>query len=148
MYLKRQQLIDLGPDAERVIAELVHVRRHRWPDGIERLHELLQACDDADLRSAFKRATREPPVSVSAVARDVRGSGSEKGIGSTPRSKRPASLKPSGNPLGRPVKLSETPTTVERGAPRLGRHTEEVLAEHGFGVDEIAELMHTGAVRD
>ena len=64
MYLKRRQLLDLGPDAERVITELVHVRRRRWPDDIERLHELLQACGDAALRAAFKRAAgggRPPP---------------------------------------------------------------------------------------
>ena len=48
--------------------------------------------------------------------------------------------------LGMPVKLSETPATVERGAPRLGEHTEEVLGEYGFGVEEIAELQRSGAV--
>ena len=49
--------------------------------------------------------------------------------------------------LGMPVKLSETPATVERGAPGMGEHTQEVLAEYGFGRDEIAELLRAGAVR-
>ena len=48
--------------------------------------------------------------------------------------------------LGMPVKLSETPATVEGAAPGLGEHSEEVLAEYGFGVDEIAELLRAGAV--
>lgn len=49
--------------------------------------------------------------------------------------------------LGMPVKLSGTPATVERGAPGLGEHTEEVLVEYGFGVNEIAELLRADAVR-
>lgn len=48
--------------------------------------------------------------------------------------------------LGMPVKLSETPATVERGAPGSGQHTDEVLREYGFGATEIAELRRTGAV--
>ena len=42
MYLQRQQLLELGKDAERVLTELVHVWPRRWPDDVERLHELLQ----------------------------------------------------------------------------------------------------------
>jgi len=30
-----------------------------------------------------------------------------------------------------PVRMSDTPTAVRRPAPRLGEHTEEVLAELG-----------------
>ena len=52
-----------------------------------------------------------------------------------------------GETLGMPVKLSETPATVERGAPGYGQHTDEVLREYGFGATEIAELRRTGAVR-
>ena len=48
--------------------------------------------------------------------------------------------------LGTPVKLSETPASVTRGAPVQGEHTEEVLEEYGFNGDEIAELRRTGAV--
>ncbi len=48
--------------------------------------------------------------------------------------------------LGMPVKLSETPVTLERGAPRLGEHTEEVLGEYGFDEEEIAQLLRSGAV--
>ncbi|MBM62203.1 MAG: CoA transferase [Acidobacteria bacterium] len=48
--------------------------------------------------------------------------------------------------LGTPVKLSETPFTPGRPAPRLGEHTDEVLCEAGFSRDEIAVLRRTGAV--
>lgn len=48
--------------------------------------------------------------------------------------------------LGAPVKLSETPATVDRGAPALGEHTDEVLAEYGFDGEEIATLRQAGVV--
>ena len=48
--------------------------------------------------------------------------------------------------IGLPVKFSKTPGKVARGAPLYGQHTREVLAEHGFGKDEIAALIEKGAV--
>ena len=48
--------------------------------------------------------------------------------------------------LGMPVKFSSAPAAVERGAPRMGEHTQEVLREYGFGGAEIAELLRSGAV--
>lgn len=48
--------------------------------------------------------------------------------------------------LGMPVKLSGTPASVERGAPGLDEHTEEVLGEYGFDAAEIAELLRSRAV--
>jgi crotonobetainyl-CoA:carnitine CoA-transferase CaiB-like acyl-CoA transferase len=48
--------------------------------------------------------------------------------------------------VGFPVKFSETPVSVERGAPLLGEHTSEVLAELGYTGDEIEALVRSGAV--
>ena len=48
--------------------------------------------------------------------------------------------------LGTPIKLSDTPLTPGRPAPRLGEHTDEVLGDAGFGAEEIAELRRAGAV--
>jgi crotonobetainyl-CoA:carnitine CoA-transferase CaiB-like acyl-CoA transferase len=48
--------------------------------------------------------------------------------------------------LGPPVKLSETPATLRRGAPVLGQHTNEVLAEYGYSADEIDALVAAKAV--
>ena len=48
--------------------------------------------------------------------------------------------------LGRPYQFSETPWAIRRAAPRLGEHTDAILAEAGYGADAIAELRRTGAV--
>lgn len=73
MHRKRQQLLELGPPAERVLTELVHVRSRRWPDDVERLHELLQSCGSDALREAFREGARGPDVSVAAIVRAVHG---------------------------------------------------------------------------
>ena len=48
--------------------------------------------------------------------------------------------------LGAPVKFSATPGGITRGAPLLGEHTREVLAEHDYSEAEIEALIAEGAV--
>jgi len=56
---------------------------------------------------------------------------------------------PDGAPVtmpGAPYRHSATPWRIRRRAPRLGEHTDEVLAEMGYATGEIARLRHDGVV--
>jgi crotonobetainyl-CoA:carnitine CoA-transferase CaiB-like acyl-CoA transferase len=48
--------------------------------------------------------------------------------------------------LGLPLKFSETPGKVRKGAPLYGEHTHEVLSQYGFSRDEIESFIQQGAV--
>ena len=47
--------------------------------------------------------------------------------------------------VGNPIKMSDSPTEVTR-SPLLGEHTDEVLAQLGFGAAEVAALRADGAI--
>jgi crotonobetainyl-CoA:carnitine CoA-transferase CaiB-like acyl-CoA transferase len=48
--------------------------------------------------------------------------------------------------LGLPVKFSQTPGKVRKGAPLYGEHTREILTEYGFSPDEIDAFTREGVV--
>ena len=48
--------------------------------------------------------------------------------------------------LGPAVKLSKSPASVRRAAPRLGEHSAEVLAEFGYNDAEIEDLLRSGVI--
>ncbi len=49
---------------------------------------------------------------------------------------------------GFPMRFSETPATIERGAPLAGEHSREVLTDIGFADDEIETLMASGCISE
>jgi alpha-methylacyl-CoA racemase len=49
--------------------------------------------------------------------------------------------------LGFPIKMSRTPSSVERPAPALGEHTAEVLTEAGYSTEEVHALEESGAAK-
>ena len=48
--------------------------------------------------------------------------------------------------VGQPFTLSRTPSRLAAPPPRLGEHTEEVLAEFGFAADEIAAFRTANVI--
>ena len=48
--------------------------------------------------------------------------------------------------VGQPVTLSRTPATIASAAPDLGEHTDAILAEAGFGADEVVAFRNDGIV--
>jgi alpha-methylacyl-CoA racemase len=49
--------------------------------------------------------------------------------------------------LGFPIKLSGTPASIERPAPALGEHTEELLIEAGYSSEQVQALEESGAAK-
>ena len=45
-----------------------------------------------------------------------------------------------------PVRLSGTPGRIERRAPTLGEHTEEILAELGYREGDLTALREKGVI--
>ncbi len=48
---------------------------------------------------------------------------------------------------GVPINFEKTPGKIQRAAPMLGQHTEEVLKELGYDQQRIAELRDAGVIR-
>ncbi len=48
--------------------------------------------------------------------------------------------------IGFPVKFSETPAAIERGAPTLGQHTTEILLKLGYADSDIDQLVADNVV--
>jgi alpha-methylacyl-CoA racemase len=44
-------------------------------------------------------------------------------------------------------RFSRTPGAITRRAAQPGQHTDEALADWGFGTDELAKLRDAGAIK-
>ena len=53
LYLKRQEILDLGPAAESFLTEIVHRHRFTWQGEVEQLHEALSQHGPAALHRAL-----------------------------------------------------------------------------------------------
>ena len=49
--------------------------------------------------------------------------------------------------IGIPIKFSETPGEIRDPAPEFGQHTEEILREAGFTLEDIERLRKEGVIR-
>ena len=48
--------------------------------------------------------------------------------------------------VGQPFTLSRTPSRLVSGAPEYGEHTDAILAEFGYGADDIARFRKNGTI--
>lgn len=48
---------------------------------------------------------------------------------------------------GFPIRFSRTPSSVKRGAPQVGEHSREILAEAGFADEAVERLIASGVVK-
>jgi alpha-methylacyl-CoA racemase len=123
--LVEQQFARPGSDAHREVQDIFRARtREEWRAFASEHDCCLEPVLDLDeaLDSELVRA-REMVIELD-----------------QPGAQRPVRL------LGVPVKLSRTPGDANRGpGPGLGEHTREVLAGLGYGAEEIAALLESGA---
>lgn len=94
LYEKRQQLLNLGPDALALLTELVHREPRLSSRRVEELFTLLEQHGDDAMREAIKVAVGDDTLSVAAVRRVLR-----KSSGRGPQGECPAVREP--QPRGR-----------------------------------------------
>jgi crotonobetainyl-CoA:carnitine CoA-transferase CaiB-like acyl-CoA transferase len=49
--------------------------------------------------------------------------------------------------IGIPIRLHGSPGRIRRPSPLLGQHSREILAEVGYGAEEIESLIRSSVVR-
>jgi len=68
LYQKRQEILELGPPAERLLTEWVHHPRMNWKIQVEQLHELLLAHGPQRTLGAIERVLRNGHHHAKAIA--------------------------------------------------------------------------------
>lgn len=128
----REDLIPLqlaeGADADRLRGEIAAAIRARPLAEWTALFDGLDACVSPVLE------VEEALENEQVIARGLRRAMPHPALGLIPQ-------------IGPGMRLRATPAELRRAPPRLGEHTDEVLAEVGYSKDEIAAMRAAGAIR-
>jgi crotonobetainyl-CoA:carnitine CoA-transferase CaiB-like acyl-CoA transferase len=111
--------------------ELIATLRERLAEQTSA--EWLRALDAADIPAGPINDIPTAFASAQAVAREMAVEVDHPVLGRTTQ-------------VGLPFELSATPASIRSAPPLLGEHTEDVLAEAGYGIDEIARLRADGVI--
>jgi crotonobetainyl-CoA:carnitine CoA-transferase CaiB-like acyl-CoA transferase len=111
--------------------ELVATLRERLAEGTSA--EWLAALEAADIPAGPINDLPTAFASEQAVARRMRVDVEHPTLGTTSQ-------------VGLPFELSATPASIRTAPPLLGEHSDELLAEAGYGADQIAALRAAGAI--
>ncbi|MGH7435026.1 MAG: IS21 family transposase [Polyangiaceae bacterium] len=112
LYEKRQQVLNLGPDALALLTEIIHREPRLASRRVEDLYALLESHGDDALREAVGRAVRSGTLSVAAVQRALRTLGARRREGSRPRAVAAQPRGPHAHQLALPLRGAES----KRGA--------------------------------
>ena len=82
LYEKRQQVLNLGPDALALLTEIIHREPKLASRRVEELYELLESHDDDTMREAIGRAVRAGTLTVAGVKRALSTLGARRRDGS------------------------------------------------------------------
>jgi glutaryl-CoA transferase len=111
--------------------ELIATLRERLAEQTSA--EWLRALDAADIPAGPINDIPTAFASAQAVAREMAVEVDHPVLGRTTQ-------------VGLPFELSATPASIRSAPPLLGEHADDVLAEAGYGTDEIARLRADGVI--
>lgn len=69
LYFMRERLLELGPNGEAYLTEVIHQRPHTWKGDVERLFALLEELGDAPFRTVLQRALFQRLIGAEYVVR-------------------------------------------------------------------------------
>jgi len=113
LYEKRQQVLNLGPDALALLTEITHREPSLASRRVEELYELLEKHGDDTMREAIGRAVQAATLTVAGVKRALSKMGARRRDGS---GHRVVAAQPRGQD-GRQLTLAVVRADAKRGAP-------------------------------